>query len=727
MALRYKLPLAFVLMGIAAFAINAVVVTGTARDLLEQQILSEMDRTATMQASLLGHQLELLQSRVEDFSSDGLIRSSTRALQLADVDRGVVCRDLRAHLLQNKLPLVAAFADVLVTTPGGKPLSGSQEPLPQLPPIPLQDQASVGELSRASTSFPWPHFLIAVPMQERGAPAPFGRLVVVVRADRWLASIGASPSLPGPLSVRLTAPGGESLQMPGAALSSIADVPEADLMHFERSVPGSGWSVIVEADRRQVLAPVASLFVPFWVSAALVLLVAAVLLAIMMRFVLRPLTALRDAARRIESDQPHALDLNSMTHDEIGELSRSFLAMADTLANRNARLAAFTGELQHQTEATRDERDRLDAVIRSMSDGVFIIDSTGKVTLANDAARPLLDGLADPVHGDALRLVCRPECRNGVAQPLSCLQCLQLWQHNMQPCVIRVAERTWEISVTSFDAGPRGRHERVYVGRDITERVSQAEMQAHQERMTVVGKLAAVVAHELNNPLAAIAMFSQMLEDAVSQDSRAAEYAAIVRRNTDTCAAAIRRLLDSSAQAPSEIGELDLHDLLEEVVELLHPLSRRANVTVHVDQGVADATLSGEERQLRQVFINLLINAIQAAEEPGIEIRVTTHGDADSLMVDVTDNGPGIAADVQSRLFQPFFTTKPPGVGTGLGLSTSRQIVRAHGGRLELVSSHPGHTVFRVVLGRHGRADAVRVDAISRLGVTSAVGPSPHG
>jgi len=243
--------------------------------------------------------------------------------------------------------------------------------------------------------------------------------------------------------------------------------------------------------------------------------------------------------------------------------------------------------------------------------------------------------------------------------------------------------------------------------------------------MAVLGEIAAVMAHELNNPLAAIAMFGQMLESQLEPGTSQRESAEVIRRNTETCKRTIRGLLDMAARSAPETTRFDLHDMLEDVRRLLRPICERAGVACRVVRGMEAAEVSGDELQLRQVVINLLLNAVQAADSAGGSIQVTTAERDRRIEVDVRDDGPGVPPEAQPHIFEPFFTTKPAGVGTGLGLSTSRRIVEAHGGTLDLVDTGPGGTTFRVSLPCEGCGAAWR--ASTRVARAAVEGDPPRG
>ena len=121
---------------------------------------------------------------------------------------------------------------------------------------------------------------------------------------------------------------------------------------------------------------------------------------------------------------------------------------------------------------------------------------------------------------------------------------------------------------------------KVFVSRDVTVRVRQSEQQAHQERLSVLGEIAAVMAHELNNPLAAISMFSQMMLKGLDTGSGARSHAEVIYRNTESCKATIRALLDMATTSTSEFDEFDVGQLVADVTQLLEPVAQRAGVKV---------------------------------------------------------------------------------------------------------------------------------------------------
>lgn len=410
---------------------------------------------------------------------------------------------------------------------------------------------------------------------------------------------------------------------------------------------------------------------------AFVAVVAALASVVLEMFLLRPLVALRDAARAAAAGHAH-VEVDQQGSDELADLSAEFNRMWRAIRSHDEQLEDSAARLREQQVTTQQERDRLTGVIHSLRDGLFLLDANGKVSLANDIGRRFVTSADDSAR---LRELSAAELKG-------------------QPGLVPADGRIWEVTVAPMhnvhDIAPPG-----FVGvcRDVTDRVVALERQPVQEGLSMLGEISAGLAHTLNNSLTAVAMFAQLLDDGLPPDSEWREHVAVIRRNTSSCVGAVRSLLQATPTLNCVSGDMicPVSGLLRDVVALVEPLAARSGVrlrtTIPAD---SECAVNGHPVRLRQAVTQVAINAIQSA---GADASVTINARmaADCVMIDVADTGPGVPQEIVGTIFNPFFTTRPDR-GTGLGLPTARRLVETHGGQLMLLDSTPGHTVFRFVL-----------------------------
>jgi len=731
-SVKHKLALMFVGLCLIAFGLGGYLISRSAGEVLVQEIRSRLVFQCQAYATALDSYLQMLARRSEDFASDGHIRGLLEQINAAapEGDGTEALRlELGRHLRDNKLPLVEAFVDLTVVDHLGRVV------------VAVHDQESaqatrlarlVNEEREIGAGDPWYSGILPVVPASGASPAPparaggaglaigtplyalkggarVGSLLTWVDADAWLTSAVLSVSRTfaegedrAELSLRdregrhlevrrqTSAEGRETQRTefrskprpapdasPQAGLQSVAPIFQV----FE--IPANQWEIEVTLQVERALLSVSGLQSDFLAVGIVLALLSALLMFFPIRFLAQPLVRMGQVAERISSgDYGDRVEVTS--DDEIGKLAHSFNRMAEAVQERTSRLERSAGEL-------RSERDRMDTVISSMRDGLLVLDGRGEVVLKNAAAEPLIQyresgGTASSRH------LCRLEPARR-----DCLACLFQPGSDQQSCVIEAGGQVLEVHSASLEADEQGRFGRVLVSRDVTDRINQDEHEIHQERLSVLGEVAAVVAHELNNPLASISMFNQMMADELVADSPLRENVDVIQRNTETCKRTIRELLDYATGASPEVGPVDLHDTLDQIVRFLRPLSDRSSVVLGTSFQAGNPWVTGDEVQLRQVFVNLVMNAVQAIEGGG-EVLLESYDEEDHLVIEVRDTGPGVAPEHRAEIFRPFFTTKARGAGTGLGLSTAQRIAELHGGGLSLAESSPAGTVFRVRL-----------------------------
>jgi len=233
------------------------------------------------------------------------------------------------------------------------------------------------------------------------------------------------------------------------------------------------------------------------------------------------------------------------------------------------------------------------------------------------------------------------------------------------------------------------------------EAARQREIQHQGEKLSALGELLASVAHELNNPLSVLVGHALMLKEGAS-DPAIADRAEIIGNAADRCARIVRTFLAMAREESGDMALIDVNALVKHALEFADYSLETSGIDVIMRLGEDLPVVRGNADQLVQVFTNLLVNAEHALNEIDgprrLEITTAWLGNRRQVAVTFRDNGPGVPEAVRSRIFEPLYTTKGPGSGTGLGLALSHRIVQAHGGSIELENLPPPGAAFTVRL-----------------------------
>lgn len=207
------------------------------------------------------------------------------------------------------------------------------------------------------------------------------------------------------------------------------------------------------------------------------------------------------------------------------------------------------------------------------------------------------------------------------------------------------------------------------------------------EKMASLGRLAAGVAHEINNPLSGVLIYANLVLEELEEDNQIKSDIERIVSETTRCKGIVRELLDFARQDSSSCDMIDINTLLQEGIHLIKNQAVFHNVEISMDltSGLPPVAASGA--RLSQVFLNLYLNAAEAMDGTGqLIIKTALSPDEDKVRIIVSDTGCGIKSEIQSKIFEPFFTTKEIGKGTGLGLSVSYGIIQECGGNIEVRS-----------------------------------------
>jgi two-component system sensor histidine kinase PilS (NtrC family) len=382
----------------------------------------------------------------------------------------------------------------------------------------------------------------------------------------------------------------------------------------------------------------------------------------------------------------------------IRTLAVNVIAFAATgaLATRLAlELERAGAQVASQGVLLRDLAAVHEHVVRGLTSGLVTVDREGRVLTLNNAAATILDRPADLALGRPIT-----EVMPGIAPLLALAGDGRLRRGEaLQPVRVgdAIASRTLGVSVSPLVDSLGRVLGRILNFQDLTEvrRLEAAVLRA--ERLAAVGRLAAGVAHEIRNPLAAISGSIELLSQSMTAASESTrenrELMGIVMREVERLNRLITDLLAFARPRPPETQRLDVTATLGEMLKVFENDRGMSGTRVALQAGAA-VWIDADAGQLRQVMWNLLRNAAEA--KPGEEIAVEVDGDDAWVRIRVRDRGPGIPVESRARLGEPFFSTKEG--GTGLGLATVHRIVEEHRGSVEIDCPREGGTVVTIRL-----------------------------
>jgi nitrogen-specific signal transduction histidine kinase len=347
-------------------------------------------------------------------------------------------------------------------------------------------------------------------------------------------------------------------------------------------------------------------------------------------------------------------------------------------------------------------------VVRSMRNGVIVINRDGTLALANDEAYrifALTRGPHDVGRPFAEVFKDRPDAVRALSGAFELTTLPNRAELRLKE-IDRVIGHT--LSLVRDDLGqPIGA---VMFFKDLTQLEQMEERERLRDRLASLGEMAAGIAHELKNPLAGIEVMAGLLRRQVPDSAAAQSLLADIISEAKLANAIVVQMLEFVRPIRLQVERTDLNDVLHQSITLAESKAPRGDVVVRLHVAPGLPPIEGDHHQLCQVFTNLLTNAFEALNGQG-HIDVTAALDAGAaheravpdvqapkpmIIVDVADGGPGVPDELSDRVFDPFFTTKPQ--GSGLGLPIVRKIVDAHDGRIDLVSRPGQGTRFRITL-----------------------------
>lgn len=401
-----------------------------------------------------------------------------------------------------------------------------------------------------------------------------------------------------------------------------------------------------------------------------------------------------------------AISERGVGEEPLSSEDRALLATLSAHAATAIEAARLVREVREHADQVERLKARQERILESSSVGLLLLDPDRRILAMNRTLESIYGVGREEAIGRGLGEVFPLQTVRVIERELAAAaggREARVYRHTL------VDRRGRRIIVNLSISGAGGEHggdgARVVTFDDITERVKLEEQLLRQERLAALGLLAAGVAHEVNTPLTGILGYTQMLlEDLPDGDPRRDTLEKIQAQSLRASNIA-NSLLNLARPDHGTFETVSLNETVQEALRLFEPQIRGRGIRLDARLDPQLPAVRGHRGKLQQVLLNLLLNARDAVGEGG-RIQVATYARSDRAVLEVTDDGVGIAEEDLPRIFDPFFTTKGRGRGTGLGLSISYGIVREHEGEIQVDSSPGEFTRFRVELPGARRLEA---------------------
>jgi PAS domain S-box-containing protein len=416
----------------------------------------------------------------------------------------------------------------------------------------------------------------------------------------------------------------------------------------------------------------------------------------------------------LQSGEPALADpgrRGSMTHQEMSCLYSYPIRSGETIEAMVVLDFKFP-VLEGLQEQLQQSNAFLRNLLFSSVDGVIAADMNGKILIFNEAAAEVFGYRVDEaISGLNIRAIYPGDGARRVMRKLRSEE--YGGKGKLRSLQVDIRKKSGEVIPISLNAAIvyEGEREVATIGffHDLREtlrmkeELSRTQTQLLQsEKMASLGKLAAGVAHQLNNPLGGITLYSQLLMEEYDLDERAKEDLRRILKDAQRCRDTVKELLEFARQTRQDMRPHDINQAISRTLFLLENQALFQNIRIIRNFTPNLPMVHGDIQQLNHLFMNIILNAAEAMEGKGqLTIGTYCFPDNDRCYVEIEDSGPGIPEEVLPHIFEPFFTTKEVGKGTGLGLSLAYGIVQSHRGKI-MAKSKPGEgTVFIIELPLH--------------------------
>jgi len=458
---------------------------------------------------------------------------------------------------------------------------------------------------------------------------------------------------------------------------------DRDVIGVQTKINDLGWTLVMEQPASTAYEPINHMFRNGLYVAAIATIIVSLISVYAGLYFTTPIIYLEKGMNNLKTGKkPAPILLNRQ--DELGKLAEAFNEMSRELQEKSLRL--------------EQEKERLSVVVDGIEAGLALVTKDYKVTWMN----PLLQIW---LHNQDVHLPCftllggkKEACEDC---PITSPELDANGNSIMKTKGENGEERIFNHRVFPLNHAMNGEGEFLIVIEDITEQKQMEEKMIQTDKLTALGLMASSFAHEVNNPLATINVFAEDLIDRLEQkdteldDEEMALYLAKIKENTERCKRITSNLLNFSRKSNWTVTHIDVNETITNSIHLVESTLKNKQIKLTTELPYDLPVLLGDSLKMMQVIVNLINNAIDAMEKAG-QLMITAKVEQNSVIIQVIDDGCGIAPEVLSKIFDPFYTTKPVGKGTGLGLSVCYGIIEEFGGTIQVDSIEAAGTTVTV-------------------------------
>jgi signal transduction histidine kinase len=346
-------------------------------------------------------------------------------------------------------------------------------------------------------------------------------------------------------------------------------------------------------------------------------------------------------------------------------------------------------------------------ILESLEIGVIVLDRKGHLSLANESARKLMPQVPPFPGGIHFSQILRdyPEIKELVSSSIEKDKYVKELEHSLGP-----ADESIAVRITTLPLKDRGKKVigTLLLVNNVSEVVAMEQQVRTAERLSALGTLAATLAHEIRNPLEAMSLNLELLErnlnlpqDQATASDKRQKYLGVLGTEISRLSGILDNFLSFARPSQDPTGRICINSILRQVIDLIENQARSRRVEIDFSALGDDVDVLGSEDQLKQVFLNLIINGLQAMPNGGRlsihkESLAAQNSEPPMIVVRIHDTGEGIPSDKLEHLFDPFFTMKPQ--GSGLGLTIAQRVIQRHRGRIRVESAQGKGSTFTVEL-----------------------------